>query len=56
MCETRGLGMKWPHWDTLIFEGEVEIDMRYVCPRGVKKMLLQQASMLEEVQSTSAKN
>ena len=33
----------WPHWHTLIFEGEVRIDMRYVCPRDVKTMLVQQA-------------
>ena len=32
-----------PHWHTLIFEGEVRIDMRYVCPKDVKKMLLQRA-------------
>ena len=40
MCETRALGIKWPHWHTLIFEGEVRIDMRYVCPKDVKKMFL----------------
>ena len=28
---------------TLIFEGEVRIDMRYVCPKDVKKMHVQQA-------------
>ena len=27
----------------LIFEGETRIDMIYVCPKDVKKMLLQQA-------------
>ena len=43
MCETRDLGMKWPHRDTLIFEGEVGVDMRYVCPEDDKKMLLQRA-------------
>ena len=43
MCETRDLGIKWPHWHTLIFEGQVRTDMRYVCPKDVKKMLLQQA-------------
>ena len=47
MCETRDLGIKWP---TLIFEGQVRVDMRYVCPKDVKKMLLQQGqvSLLEE--------
>ena len=41
MCETRDLGMKKPHWHTLIFSGETRIDMRFVCPRDVKKMLVQ---------------
>ena len=36
MCETRDLGI-------LIFEGQVAVDMRYVCPKDVKKMLLKQA-------------
>ena len=43
MCETTDLGIKWPHWQTLIFEGDRRIDMRHVCPKDVKKMLLQQA-------------
>ena len=42
MCETRDLGIKWRHWHTLIFEGDRIIDMRYVCPKDEKKMLLQQ--------------
>ena len=42
-CETRDLGIKWPHRHTLIFEGDRRIDMRYVCPKDVKKMLMQQA-------------
>ena len=44
MCETRDLGIKWPHWHTLIFEGDRNIDMRYACPKDEKKMLLQQAT------------
>ena len=43
MCETRDLGFKWPYWHTLTFEGEVRIDMRYVCPKDAKKMLQQRA-------------
>ena len=43
MCETRDLGIKWPHWYTLIFKGDRNVDMRYVCPKDVKNMLLQQA-------------
>ena len=40
MCETRDLGIKWPHQHTLIFEGEVKVDIRYVCRKDVKEMLL----------------
>ena len=43
MCETRDLGIKWPHRHTLIHEGVRNIDMRVVCAKDVKKMLLQQA-------------
>ena len=43
MCETRDSGIKWPQWHTLIFEGEIRVDMRYVCPKDVKNMLLQRA-------------
>ena len=46
MCETRDLGIKWPHWHTLLFEGQVVLDMRVVCPQHVKKMLLKQARMV----------
>ena len=53
MCETRDLGIQWPHWHTLIFEGGQKIDTRDVCPKDVKNMLLQQGqdSLLEEVGS-----
>ena len=43
MCETRDLGIKWPHWHILIFEGDRNIDMRHVCPKDVQKMHLQRA-------------
>ena len=43
MWETRDLGIKWPLWHTLIFGCDRSIDMRYVCPKDLKKMLLQQA-------------
>ena len=43
MCETRDLGTKWPHWHTLIFSDETRIDTKFVCPRDVKKMLVQRA-------------
>ena len=36
-------GHQVPHWHTLVFEGDRRIDMRYVCGKDVKKMLLQQA-------------
>ena len=34
---------KWPYWHTLVFSDETKNDMRYVCPRDVKKMLVQGA-------------
>ena len=40
-CETRDLGLKWPYWHTLIFGNDTKIDMRYVHPKDVKKMLVQ---------------
>ena len=43
MCETRDMGPRWPHWHKLVFRGETRIDMWYVCPRDVKKMLVQRA-------------
>ena len=43
MCETRDLGIKWPNWHTLIFGNDIKIDMRFVCPKDVKKMLVQTA-------------
>ena len=33
MCQTRDLGIKWPHWHTVIFSNDTEIDMRCVCVR-----------------------
>ena len=43
MCETRDLGIKWPHWNTLIFGNDTKINMGFVCPKDVKKMLVQTA-------------
>ena len=37
MCETRDLGIKWPQWRTLLFEGQVAMDMRVVCPQGCEE-------------------
>ena len=42
-CKTRDWGIQWSHWHTLVFEGEVRVDMRHVCPKDVTKMLVQQA-------------
>ena len=33
MRETRDLGIKWPQWHTLMFEGQEVVDMRIVCRR-----------------------
>ena len=46
MCETPDLGIKWPQWYTLLFEEQVAVDMRVVCPQDVKKMLLKQGRMV----------
>ena len=43
MCETRDLGIRWPQWHTLMFSDELKIDMRLVCPKDVKKMLIQRS-------------
>ena len=58
MCATRDLGIKWPQWHALFFEGEVLAwDM---FPKRCEEDALAtgQISLLEEVgqQSTSAKN
>ena len=39
-----GLGRQVATVALLDFEGQVRVDMRYVCPKGVKKMLLGQAT------------
>ena len=41
MCETRDHGIEWPYWHTLIFGKDTKIDMICVCPKDVKKMLVQ---------------
>ena len=45
MCETRDFSIQWPHWHTLLFDGQVAVDMRVVCTQDVKKMLLRHARM-----------
>ena len=35
------MGIRWPQRHTLIFEGQVKVDTRYVCPKDVKKTLKQ---------------
>ena len=46
MCETRDLRIKWPQWHTFMFQGQVGVDMRVVCPQDVKKKLLKHARMV----------
>ena len=64
ICETRdfgegrgegggGSGIKWPQWRTLIFEGQVRVDMRFACPKDVKKLLLKQARSTYRKKSAS---
>ena len=43
VCEIRDLGIKWPQRHTLLFEEQVVVDMRVVCPQDVNKMLQKQA-------------
>ena len=38
--------IKWPQWYTFLFEAQVAVDMRVVCPQDVKHMLLKQAKMV----------
>ena len=38
MCETRDLG-----WHIRVLGDEIKVDMRCVCPKDVKKMLVQRA-------------
>ena len=33
-CETRDLGIKWPFWQTLVFDDEIKVDLRYCVPKG----------------------
>ena len=47
MHKARDLGIQWPQWNTLVFEGQVAVDMGGVCPQDVKKMLLKQARMVQ---------
>ena len=44
MCETRDLGVKWPHRHAQTFKGDRNINIKHVCPKDVKKMRLQKAS------------
>ena len=46
MCETRDLGIKWPQCHTFLCEGQVQVDVRYVCPKDVKNMLMKQAQSI----------
>ena len=43
VCETLDLGIKWPYWHTLVFSDEIKTDMRYVCSKDGKKMLVQRS-------------
>ena len=37
MYETRDLGINWRQWHTLMFEEQVKVDLRVVCPQDVAK-------------------
>ena len=38
------MGIKWPYWHILMFEGQETVDVRVVCPQDVKKMLRRQTT------------
>ena len=46
-------GIKWPQWHSLVFEGQVRVDMRHVCPKRREEDALEtgQVSLVEEVGS-----
>ena len=46
MCETRGPGIQWPQWHTLLFEGAGGGGDESGCLQDVKKMLLKQTRMV----------
>ena len=48
MRETRALGIKWPQWYTLMFEEQVTVDMRVVCPQNVQQVLLYEVKKKDE--------
>ena len=58
MCETRDLGITWPQWHTLIFEGQTRVDHRYVCRKDVEKMVFETGQLVGRSgqRSTSMKN
>ena len=45
MCESRDFGIQWPQQQNLLFEVQMAVDMRVVCPQDVMKMLLRAARM-----------
>ena len=55
LCETRDLGVMWPQWHALLFEGQVAVDMRVVRPQDGKKMLLKHARMVHWMEMRSGK-
>ena len=50
VCQTRDLGIMWQQWHTLIFEGQVAVDMRGL-PAGREKDVSEasQDGLLEEI-------
>ena len=40
MCETRDLGIMWPHWHTLIFEGGVRIGHETCLPKRCEEHVI----------------
>ena len=39
----KGIGWQWPFWHTMISRTGIRVDMRGICPQGVKAMVLQES-------------
>ena len=52
MHETRALGIRWPQWHALMYEEQVTVDMRVVCPQNVSQVPLKQARLVGLLEDT----
>ena len=52
MHETRALGIRRPQWHALMYEEQVTVDMRVVCPQNVSQVPLKQARLVGLLEDT----